>query len=103
MLDEATEATLTAGTAFVELAESAPAPVEPAWMQDAATASVADEPPYRPPDPKVRAATKAARAAEIVKALNPEQARAVTTPGSWRTGSRTWSASRTSRHGESSP
>ena len=35
--------------------------------------------PSRPPDPAVRAAAKAARADEIVKALNPEQARAVTT------------------------
>jgi DNA helicase-2/ATP-dependent DNA helicase PcrA len=79
VLDEATEAALTSGTAFVELAESPAVPVEPTWMQDATTATVADEPAYRPPDPEARAAAKAARADEIVKALNPEQARAVTT------------------------
>src|SRR6185503_9393310 len=52
---------------------------EPAWLQDAAPAAVEDEPAYRAADPSVRAAAKAARAEEIVKALNPEQARAVTT------------------------
>jgi DNA helicase-2/ATP-dependent DNA helicase PcrA len=47
-------------------------------MRDTA-ATVDDEPGTRAPDPAAIAAAKAARAEEIVRALNPEQARAVTT------------------------
>jgi DNA helicase-2/ATP-dependent DNA helicase PcrA len=78
-LDDTTEATQSSGTAFVELADAPPgAPDEPAWMRDA-TAAIEDEPTARAPDPQVRARAAEARAAEIVRALNPEQARAVVT------------------------
>jgi DNA helicase-2/ATP-dependent DNA helicase PcrA len=77
-LDEVAEAGVASGTAFVELAESPDAPAEPEWLRDVSGA-VDEEPTARPPDPAVRAAATAARADEIVRALNPEQARAVTT------------------------
>jgi DNA helicase-2/ATP-dependent DNA helicase PcrA len=78
-LDEAAEAAATSGTAFVELAEATGAPPEePAWLR-APSDDVRDEPTARPPDPAVRAAAVATRTQEIVRALNPEQARAVTT------------------------
>jgi DNA helicase-2/ATP-dependent DNA helicase PcrA len=69
-----------AGTAFTEVAEaSANAPEEPAWMHDSA-APVEEDPGVRSrPDPVALAAARAARAEQIVRALNPEQARAVTT------------------------
>ena len=76
-LDEAAEAEATSGTSFVELAESPAAPDEPAWLRDAS--GPADEPQVRVPDAAARAAAVEARAEEIVRALNPEQARAVTT------------------------
>ncbi len=77
MLDDAAA---TAGTAFTDLSETAVAtPDEPAWMREAATAGEDPAAPAAPPDPAVRAAAIAARAADIVRALNPEQARAVTT------------------------
>jgi hypothetical protein len=59
-------------------------PDEPDWLRDAATVSAASAqdpgaPPPTPPDPAVIAARRAEREAQIVRALNPEQARAVTT------------------------
>ncbi len=85
-------------------------PEEPAWLAEATASGPTADPtaPAPPVDPKAIAAARKARAAEIVKALNPEQARAVTTtegpllitwpaaparPASSRTGSRTSSAS----------
>jgi ATP-dependent DNA helicase UvrD/PcrA len=70
------------GTVFAELDSGTPgAPVEPEWLREAPSG---EEP--RPPDPAAAAAADAAhaaaaaeRAAAIVGALNPEQARAVTT------------------------
>ncbi len=70
------------GTVFAELDPgTAGAPVEPDWLRDAPSG---EEP--RPPDPVAAAAAEAARAAAaveraaaIVGALNPEQARAVIT------------------------
>jgi DNA helicase II / ATP-dependent DNA helicase PcrA len=75
--DAAAEA---AGTAFIDLAEApASAPEEPAWMRDTAGA-VEEDPQVRArPDPAALAAARAARTEQIVRALNPEQARAVTT------------------------
>ena len=70
------------GTIFSEVdSATLGAPVEPEWLRDAPSG---EEP--RPPDPAAAAAADAARAtaaaeraAAIVGALNPEQARAVTT------------------------
>ncbi|MEX2011097.1 MAG: UvrD-helicase domain-containing protein, partial [Chloroflexota bacterium] len=70
------------GTVFAELDTGTPgAPAEPEWLRDVPSG---EEP--RPPDPAAaaaadvaRAAAAAERAAAIVGALNPEQARAVTT------------------------
>ena len=77
------------GTAFTdesaeasEAGEAAEAavPEEPAWMREAPGETAPDPTVVAPPpDPKAIAAARKARAAEIVKALNPEQARAVTT------------------------
>ena len=71
------------GTAFTEVAEESAAaalPEEPAWMREAADPAATDPAvPVPAPDPKAIAKARKARAAEIVKALNPEQARAVTT------------------------
>jgi len=71
------------GTAFEEESggpsEASP-PEEPAWMREAPADDVGDPTVATPtPDPATIAAARAARAAEIVRALNPEQARAVTT------------------------
>jgi DNA helicase-2/ATP-dependent DNA helicase PcrA len=78
-LDEAAEAASASGTAFVELTDSpAEPPQEPAWLR-ATGEAVEDEPTARAPDPAVRAAALAARTEEIIRALNPEQARAVAT------------------------
>ncbi len=74
------DATGTTGTTFVDLSEAPEVvPDEPAWLRDAPVG--ADDPAVilPPPDPVARAAKVAARADEIVHALNPEQARAVTT------------------------
>jgi DNA helicase-2/ATP-dependent DNA helicase PcrA len=80
-LEAAAEAaTASAGTVFTDLSEAPPsAPEEPAWLRDSATA-VEDPAASRPaPDPAALAAAIRAREEQIVKALNPEQARAVTT------------------------
>ena len=72
------------GTGFIDESEDGETagsiPEEPAWMREAPADGVADPAVAAPPpDPVAVAAARAARAAEIVKALNPEQARAVTT------------------------
>jgi hypothetical protein len=61
-------------------------PEEPEWLREGAqaavtgaAAAVASQTPVPPPDPAAIAARRAKRAEEIVRALNPEQARAVTT------------------------
>ncbi|MFL5711726.1 MAG: ATP-dependent helicase, partial [Chloroflexota bacterium] len=80
-LDAAIEAaTAAAGTSFIDL-DDAPATVsdEPAWMREAPSATADPSAPIAAPDPAARAAKQRARADEIVRALNPEQARAVTT------------------------
>ncbi|MFL5675104.1 MAG: ATP-dependent helicase [Chloroflexota bacterium] len=72
-------ASAAAGTAFVDLDEAAPTVAdEPAWMRDAPSATTELAVPAAV-DPAARAAAKAAREDQIVRALNPEQARAVTT------------------------
>ena len=80
-LDAAAEAaTAAAGTAFLDLDEGAPTvPDEPAWMSDAPVATADPTVPVPPPDPAARAAARKAREEQIVRALNPEQGRAVTT------------------------
>ena len=77
LADEAAE---VSGTAFADVAEGpAGVPDEPAWMRDG-PGTVEDDPVIKPrPDPVALATARAARAEEIVRALNPEQARAVTT------------------------
>ena len=78
--DEAAAATAEAvGTAFAALDDAAATPDEPAWLRDAP--GPGDDPAGRAPaaDPAAIAARRAARIEEIVRALNPEQARAVTT------------------------
>ena len=76
-LDAATEAT---GTVFAEVADGPTgAPDEPAWMRDASDPVEEDPASRQRPDPIALAAARAARAEEIVRPLNPEQARAVTT------------------------
>ncbi|MEA2578877.1 MAG: ATP-dependent helicase UvrD/PcrA, partial [Chloroflexota bacterium] len=76
------EAAAAAGTRFAELAdtEATGAPAEPDWLRD--TPLPGQDPtasPAPPPDPAVIQQRREERAAQIVKALNPEQARAVTT------------------------
>ena len=80
-LDDAAAAAMSAiGTAFIELSD-APEVVleEPAWLRDAPVGGEDPAVVLPPLDPAARAAKVAARADEIVRALNPEQARAVTT------------------------
>ena len=74
------EAQASPGTITAEVSEAAPD--EPEWLRDAAAATPERDPtapPMPPPDPEVLAKRKAEREAQILKALNPEQARAVTT------------------------
>src|SRR6478736_1628297 len=80
-LDDAAEAaSAAAGTAFIDLDDAAPTVAdEPAWMRDAPATTADPSAPIPPPDPAARAAKQKAREEEIVRALNPEQARAVTT------------------------
>ena len=71
-----------AGTRFADAVEpDAPAsPAEPDWLRDAPLPGQdPTAPPAPPPDPEVIERRRAERAEQIVKALNPEQARAVTT------------------------
>jgi DNA helicase-2/ATP-dependent DNA helicase PcrA len=75
--DEAPDPT---GTAFGDVADGpAGVPDEPAWMRDAPGPREDDPALKLRSDPVALAAARAARADEIVRALNPEQARAVTT------------------------
>ncbi|MEA2630566.1 MAG: ATP-dependent helicase UvrD/PcrA, partial [Chloroflexota bacterium] len=80
-LDAAADATgAAAGTVFTDLSEVPPAtPEEPAWMRDLPAETKDPAAPAAPPDPAARAAARVAREDQIVRALNPEQARAVTT------------------------
>jgi DNA helicase-2/ATP-dependent DNA helicase PcrA len=75
------DAAVTVGTTVSDATDSVPD--EPEWLREAAGGTKVDTdptaPPAPPPDPAVIAARRAAREAEIVRALNPEQARAVTT------------------------
>jgi DNA helicase-2/ATP-dependent DNA helicase PcrA len=75
------DAAATVGTTFVETAESAPdaVPSEPEWLRDAPGPGGDPTVPTPAPDPAAIAARRAKREAQIVRALNPEQARAVTT------------------------
>jgi len=72
---------VTPGTLTAEVSDVVPA--EPDWLRDASAKDVPDRDPTAPaapaPDPAVVAKRKAEREAQILKALNPEQARAVTT------------------------
>jgi DNA helicase-2/ATP-dependent DNA helicase PcrA len=57
-------------------------PDEPEWLRDASAATPQRDPTAPPapaPDPEVLAKRRAKREAQILRALNPEQARAVTT------------------------
>ena len=69
----------TVGTAFADLDETAPPPEEPAWLRE--TPGPGEDPavPIPVADPAVLEARRRDRAEQIVRALNPEQARAVTT------------------------
>jgi DNA helicase-2/ATP-dependent DNA helicase PcrA len=69
------------GTAFADLDDGPATPEEPEWMQGGAAASPDDPaaPVAAAPDPAAVEERRRDRAAQIVRALNPEQARAVTT------------------------
>jgi DNA helicase-2/ATP-dependent DNA helicase PcrA len=74
------DAATTVGTSVSEVHDTSLD--EPEWLREAATDGPGRDPeaPAAPaPDPKALAARREARAEEIVRALNPEQARAVTT------------------------
>jgi DNA helicase II / ATP-dependent DNA helicase PcrA len=79
-LDDALQ---TVGTTVdaVPDAVAASVPDEPDWLREAGVEARDQDPtaPPPPPDPTLVAARRAEREAEIVRALNPEQARAVTT------------------------
>jgi DNA helicase-2/ATP-dependent DNA helicase PcrA len=78
--DAAAAASAATGTVFTDLSEAPVAsPEEPAWMRDAPVGTRDTAAPVAPLDPAARAAAIKAREEEIVRALNPEQARAVTT------------------------
>ena len=74
--DEAAEAV---GTTFAALDDAPAPPEEPAWMRDAPGLDGDPSSPVPAADPAAVAARRAERIEEIVRALNPEQARAVTT------------------------
>ena len=80
-LDDAAEAASTAsGTVFTDLSDAPPEiPEEPAWMRETPAEPKDPAAPVPAPDPAARAAALKKRENEIVRALNPEQARAVTT------------------------
>jgi DNA helicase-2/ATP-dependent DNA helicase PcrA len=75
------DAAATVGTTFAEAAESAAdaVPSEPEWLRDAPAPGGDPTVPSPPADPAAIPARRAKREAQIVRALNPEQARAVTT------------------------
>ncbi len=69
----------TPGTVAAEVPDVAPD--EPEWLRDAAAATPERDPnapPAPPSDPKALAKRRAKREEQILRALNPEQARAVT-------------------------
>jgi DNA helicase II / ATP-dependent DNA helicase PcrA len=74
------DAVLSPGTITADVSDTVPD--EPEWLRDASK-PVPDRDPTAPPvpapDPAVLAKRRAEREAQILKALNPEQARAVTT------------------------
>jgi ATP-dependent DNA helicase UvrD/PcrA len=75
------DAAATVGTTFAETAETAETvpPLEPEWLRDAPVPGQDPTAPVvPPPTAEAIAARRAARAEEILRALNPEQARAVT-------------------------
>jgi len=79
-IEAAAEAATTAGTVFTDLSEAtASTPEEPAWLHE--TPGTGEDPAARTPapDPAALKAAIKAREEQIVRALNPEQARAVTT------------------------
>jgi DNA helicase-2/ATP-dependent DNA helicase PcrA len=80
-LEAAAEAAATsAGTVFTDLDEARQGtPDEPAWLREPGSTGEDPGAPRPAPDPAALAAAIRAREAQIVKALNPEQARAVTT------------------------
>ena len=70
----------TPGTVAAEVSETVPD--EPEWLRDASAATPERDPTAPPvpgPDPEILARRRAEREAQILRALNPEQARAVTT------------------------
>ena len=75
------EAAAAAGTRFADVADTdaAPGPAEPDWLRDVPLPGQDPTAAPPPPDPALIARRREERAAEIVRALNPEQARAVTT------------------------
>jgi len=77
--DAAATAAEAVGTAFADLDASAPTPDEPAWLRDAPGPGEDPSVPVVAPDPAVLERRRRDRAEQIVRALNPEQARAVTT------------------------
>ncbi len=77
--DAAATAPDVVGTAFADLDEAPATLEEPAWLRDAPGQGEDPAVPVAAADPAVVAARRKERAAQIVKALNPEQARAVTT------------------------
>ena len=80
LVDAAEAAGTAAGTVFTDLDDAAPTvPDEPAWLRDAPAEAKDPSAPAAAPDPVARAAALKAREEQIVRALNPEQARAVTT------------------------
>ncbi len=77
--DAAAAVAETVGTTFAVLDETSPAPEEPDWLRE--TPGPGEDPAVAIPvaDPAVLEARRRDRAEQIVRALNPEQARAVTT------------------------
>ena len=79
-LDDAPAAVPDAvGTAFADLDEAPAVLEEPVWLQEAPGPGEDPAVPVPAADPAVVAARRKERAEQIVRALNPEQARAVTT------------------------
>jgi DNA helicase-2/ATP-dependent DNA helicase PcrA len=74
------DAVATPGTVTAEVSDAVPD--EPDWLRDAGAATPERDPTAPPapaPDPEVLAKRRAEREEQILRALNPEQARAVTT------------------------
>ncbi|HET7168443.1 MAG TPA: UvrD-helicase domain-containing protein [Candidatus Limnocylindrales bacterium] len=78
--DEPADGVGTQLTDVDDATDASATPTEPDWLRDAPTAEGDPAAPAVPaPDPAAIARRREERAAEILKALNPEQARAVTT------------------------